>query len=50
MLSKEGNPQKQALSLNELTAISILNGRNRKDVEEIAPFVSEYNIIRTWNH
>lgn len=35
------------LALSELTAISILDGRNRKDVAEIASFTSEYNIIRT---
>lgn len=41
-------PEKEqpSLPLVELTAISILDGRNRRDVAEIAPFVSEYNIIR----
>lgn len=35
------------LPLTELTAISILDGRNRRDVAELAPYVSEFNIIRT---
>lgn len=35
------------LPLEELTAISILDGRNRKDVVGLAPFVSEFNVIRT---
>lgn len=43
MLAKErGN-----LPLTELTAISILDGRNRADVAELAPYVSEFNLIRT---
>ena len=32
---------------SELTAISILDGRNRKDVAELSSYVSEFNIIRT---
>lgn len=39
--------KEQFLPLSELTAISTLDGRNRQDVAEIAPFTSEYNIIRT---
>ncbi len=39
--------QKPPLPLEELTAITILDGRNRADVAELAPYVSEYNIIRT---
>ena len=35
------------LSLTELTAITTLDGRYRKDVVELAPYVSEFNIIRT---
>lgn len=35
------------LSLTELTAITTLDGRYRKDVAELAPYVSEFNIIRT---
>jgi len=35
------------LPLSELTAISTLDGRYRKDVVELAPHVSEFNIIRT---
>lgn len=35
------------LPLNELTAITTLDGRYRKDVVELAPYVSEFNIIRT---
>ncbi|MBF8250209.1 MAG: purB [Candidatus Levybacteria bacterium] len=35
------------LPLTELTAITTLDGRYRKDVVELAPHVSEYNIIRT---
>lgn len=35
------------LPLTELTAITTLNGRNRRDVVELAPHVSEFNIIRT---
>lgn len=38
---------KRPLPLTELTAISILDGRNRQDVVELAPHVSEFNIIRT---
>jgi len=38
---------KGTLPLTELTAISILDGRNRKDVAELSPYVSEFNIIRT---
>ncbi|MBI4100355.1 adenylosuccinate lyase [Candidatus Microgenomates bacterium] len=36
----------KTLPLQELTAISILDGRNRKDVVDLAPFVCEYNLIR----
>lgn len=39
--------QERPLPLNELTAITILDGRNRADVVELAPHVSEFNIIRT---
>ena len=35
------------LPLTELTAITTLDGRYRKDVAELAPYVSEFNIIRT---
>jgi len=35
------------LPLTELTAITTLDGRYRKDVVELAPHVSEFNIIRT---
>lgn len=35
------------LPLTELTAITTLDGRYRKDVAELAPHVSEFNIIRT---
>lgn len=38
---------RRPLPLTELTAITILDGRNRKDVVELAPYVSEFNIIRT---
>lgn len=41
------NKGRRPLPFSELTAISILDGRNRKDVLELAPFVSEYNLIRT---
>jgi len=34
------------LPLTELTAISILDGRNRADIQELAPYVSELNLIR----
>ncbi|MDP3998043.1 MAG: adenylosuccinate lyase [bacterium] len=43
----ESDRRQKPLPLTELTAISILDGRNRKDIVEIAPFFSEYNIIRT---
>lgn len=39
--------RQRSLPLIELTAISILDGRNRQDVVELAPYVSEYNLIRT---
>lgn len=39
--------KERPLPLSELTAISILDGRNREDVAELAPFVSEFNLIRT---
>jgi adenylosuccinate lyase len=40
--------QKQNLPpLTELAAITTLDGRYRKDVAELAPYVSEFNIIRT---
>lgn len=39
--------RRRPLPLTELTAISILDGRNRQDVVELAPYVSEYNLIRT---
>lgn len=39
--------QKQPLPLTELTAITTLDGRYRRDVVELAPYVSEFNIIRT---
>lgn len=35
------------LPLTELTAITTLDGRYRKDVVELAPYVSEFNLIRT---
>jgi len=38
---------KQSLPLTELTAITPLDGRYRKDVSELAPFVSEFGIIKT---
>lgn len=40
-------PKPTPLSLTELTAITTLDGRYRKDVAELAPHVSEFNIIRT---
>ena len=39
--------QRQPLPLTELTAITILDGRNRPDVAELAPYVSEFGIIKT---
>lgn len=39
--------RKNPLPLSELTAITILDGRNRSDVAELASHVSEFNIIRT---
>ncbi|MCL4418960.1 adenylosuccinate lyase [Patescibacteria group bacterium] len=39
--------QRQPLPLTELTAITILDGRNRADVLELAPYVSEFGIIKT---
>lgn len=44
MPERKPNP---VLPLNELTAITSLDGRYRKDVVELAPYVSEFNIIRT---
>jgi adenylosuccinate lyase len=38
---------KPTLPLTELTAITTLDGRYRKDVAELSPYVSEYNIIKT---
>lgn len=38
--------QKPFLPLTELTSISVLDGRNRQDVVELSPYVSEFNIIR----
>src|SRR3989344_6700395 len=43
MKEQQGKP----LPLTELTAITILDGRNRADVAELAPYVSEFGIIRT---
>jgi len=40
-------PGIQPLPLTELTAITTLDGRYRKDVVELVPHVSEFNIIRT---
>ncbi len=40
-------PKPTPLPLTELTAITTLDGRYRKDVVELAPYVSEFNIIRT---
>ena len=40
-------PKLNPLPLTELTAITTLDGRYRKDVVELAPYVSEFNIIRT---
>ncbi len=40
-------PKPMPLPLTELTAITTLDGRYRKDVSELAPHVSEFNIIRT---
>lgn len=40
-------PKTNPLPLTELTAITTLDGRYRKDVVELAPHVSEFNIIRT---
>lgn len=37
---------KQTLSLTELTAISPLDGRYRDKVTDLAPYLSEYNLIR----
>lgn len=39
--------QSKPLPLTELTAITILDGRNRADVAELAPHVSEFGIIKT---
>src|SRR5215510_14426868 len=36
----------QTLPFSELTAISPLDGRYRSKVEELAPFVSEYALIK----
>src|SRR3989344_5029309 len=44
MINTEREP---SLPLTELTAISILDGRNRQEVAELAPYVSEFNIIKT---
>ena len=38
---------REQLELTELTAISPLDGRYRERVAELAPYVSEYNLIRT---
>lgn len=35
------------LPLTELTAITILDGRNRTDVAELTPYISEFGIIKT---
>lgn len=37
----------QQLELTELTAISPLDGRYRERIVELAPYVSEFNLIRT---
>jgi len=37
----------QPLPLAELTSITTLDGRYRKDVAELTPYVSEFNIIKT---
>lgn len=41
------NERQQVLPLTELTAISTPDGRYRHLTAELAPFVSEYNLIRT---
>lgn len=46
-MSARKMPERKPLPLTELTAISILDGRNRQDVVELVPHVSEFNIIRT---
>ncbi len=46
-MTAETRPVQPPLPLTELTALTILDGRNRKDVAELAPYVSEFNIIRT---
>lgn len=40
-------PKPNPFPLNELTAITTLDGRYRKDIVELASYVSEFNIIRT---
>jgi len=40
-------PKQISLPLTELTAITTLDGRYRRDLAELAPYVSELNIIRT---
>ena len=47
MPTKMSNKGRTDLPLTELTAISILDGRNRTDIQELAPYVSEFNLIRT---
>ncbi len=43
-MTTKGRPD---LPLTELTSIAILDGRNRSDIQELAPHVSEFNLIRT---
>ena len=38
---------RKQLALTELTAISPLDGRYRERVAELAPYVSEYSLIKT---
>lgn len=49
MVEKEGPGQElhSSHSLSELTAVTPLDGRYRKEVQELSPFVSEYGLIRT---
>lgn len=47
MPKKMTETEHRSSPLSELTAISILDGRNREQVAQLAEYVSEYNLIRT---
>ena len=46
-MSKKMSDRQLNLPLTELTAVSPLDGRYREKIVELAPYVSEFALIRT---